>query len=87
VHNAASASVDSRLFVNISDTEGGGIACSVFHNEDDSPREGWYYATDSGNGYTSIWGLTEWVPTFVLSRAGDSAVVLPANVSLDVLCY
>lgn len=93
VRNPASGSVDSRLYINIEngDPAGEGIACSLFHDEDDSPRKDWYFATDLGNNHTDvwgdIWGVGVWVPTFVLSRAGDSGVVVPENVSLSVLCY
>jgi len=87
VTNAASG--DSKLFVNIGD--GDGIACSVFHNEDDVPRRDWYFSTDAGNNvgtiWESTWGVGVLIPTFTLSRAGDSVVVLPPNVQLDVLCY
>ena len=41
-----------RLILNID--ESGSIVCSLFHNEDDVPREV-FYATDGGNGYEALW--------------------------------
>ncbi len=61
--------------------------CTLLHNEDDSVRHGWGFATDAGNGYTSIWGGTTNTKTFVLEREGVAGVPIAVHQSFRIICF
>ncbi len=62
-------------------------ACTLLHNEDDSIRHGFGFATDGGNGYASIWGGSTNTKTFVLEREGVAGVPISVNQSFRIICF
>jgi hypothetical protein len=62
-------------------------ACTLLHNEDDSIRHGFGFATDGGNGYASIWGGSTNTKTFVLEREGTAGVPIGVNQSFRIICF
>ena len=74
---------DGRIYLNINGIPS--MACTLLHAEDDGIRYGLAFATDVGNGMTSIWGNSN-TRTFMLSQQGNAGLPLGINASYRILC-
>jgi len=74
---------DAILYFNLNGSPS--IACTLLHDEDDSLRSGFYFATDGGNDFKSIWGKGG-INTFALSREGVASYVIGVWASYNILC-
>lgn len=79
----AQSNIDSTLHFNIGSSPS--LTCTLFHSDDDSPRPGLYFSTDSGNGLTGIWGNST-TPTFSLRQDGNSGQVLANFAGYTIVC-
>lgn len=77
-------STDSILYFNIEAAASG--ACTLLHSEDDTPRTGYYFATDGGNCCGTIWG-NETTSTFIFRREGQGGRdVIPRYAGFQIFC-
>ncbi|KHD06870.1 hypothetical protein PN36_10060 [Candidatus Thiomargarita nelsonii] len=74
---------DAILYFNLNGSPS--IACTLLHDEDDSLRSGFYFATDGGNDVESIWGK-KGIHTFALSREGVASYVTGGWATHKILC-
>ncbi len=75
--------IDSRLYVDIDTSPR--VACVLLHEEDDTARAGFYFATDGGNDVAGIWGNST-TGTFMLSREGHLGGIVPIYTQYRILC-
>jgi len=75
--------VEAALYFNLSDSPS--AICTLLHDDDDYLRSGFYFATDGGNNFGSIWGK-EGIHTFALSRIGVTSYVIDGYASYQIFC-
>jgi hypothetical protein len=67
------------------------IYCTLLHYEDDTAAAGYYFATDGGNGYRSIWGNNfpsePDISTFILKQSGDTNCPIEPWKGFAILCF
>ena len=75
---------DGRLYFNIESSPS--ISCTLLHQEDDTPRPGYYFATDGGNDVAGIWGNAT-TSTFILARSGVSTAPMVSAAAFNIMCF
>jgi hypothetical protein len=80
---------DGALYFNIDAVPS--IACTLLHSEDDTAAPGYYFATDGGNGYRSLWGNNypsePDISTFILKQSSDTNSPIEAWGGFAILCF
>ncbi len=73
-----------KLFFN---TEGAPLPCTVLHAEDDAASNnfGLAWATDGGNGMSSVWGNST-TQTFMFQREGSNGIPIATHSAYHLLC-